>query len=161
MSTQAQANSIFQQLQGNGNFAALAKAYSGDPNTAPNGGAVGCGTYSNYVSALGSQYAQIVKTLAPNSIAPPAHLPTGWAIIEVTSRSTLPFDQLTPQIRAAILGTKGQTAMTNLVNQNAKTAAISINPRYGQISATSSGSGVSPMISPSPSLLNFFVPAAS
>lgn len=161
VSTQAQANSIFQQLQGNGNFAALAKAYSGDPNTAPNGGAVGCGTYSNYVSALGSQYAQIVKTLAPNSIAPPAHLPTGWAIIEVTSRSTLPFDQLTPQIRAAILGTKGQTAMTNLVNQNAKTAAISINPRYGQISATSSGSGVSPMISPSPSLLNFFVPAAS
>ncbi len=161
VSTQAQANSIYQQLQNKGNFAALAKADSADTNTAPNGGAVGCGTYPNYVSALGSQYAQIVKNLAPNSIAPPVQLSTGWAIIEVTSRSTLPFDQLTPQIRAAILGTKGQNAVTNLLNLSSKSASISVNPRYGQISATSSGSGVSPMISPAPSLLNFFVPSGS
>ncbi len=159
--TQAQADSLYQQLQQGANFAALAKANSGDPNTAPNGGAVGCGTYGNYVSALGSQYAQIVRNLAANSIASPAHLPSGWAIIEVTSRSTLPFDQLTPQIRAAILGTKGSNAITNLVNLNAKSAAITVSSRYGHITKTGSASGVSPLFSPAPSVLNFFVPSGS
>ena len=161
VSTQAQANSLYQRLQQGANFAALAKANSGDPNTAPNGGAVGCGTFANYVSALGSQYAQIVKNMAAKTIAPPAHLPTGWAIIQVTSRTTLPFDQLTPQIRAAILGTKGQNAITNLLNSAAKGASITVNSRYGHIATSGTSSGVSPLFSPAPSLLNFFVPSGS
>lgn len=161
VSTQAQANSIYQQLQGGANFAALAKAKSGDPNTAPNGGAVGCGTYANYVSALGSQYANVVKNLAAKAIAPPTHLPTGWAIIQVTSRSTLPFDQLTPQIRAAILGTKGQNAITSLLSKEATSSSIKVNSRYGQVSLTGTGSGVSPLPSPAPSQLNFFVPSGA
>lgn len=156
--TQAQADSIYAQLQHGGNFAALAKANSGDTNTAANGGAVGCGTYSNYVTSLGSQYAQIIKSLAPNSVAPPAHLPTGWSIIEVTSRTTAPFDQLTPQIRAAILGTKGQSAITNFLNSATKAAKISINSKYGHLAVTSNGIGVAPPTAPSSSKLNFFVP---
>ncbi|NNN20087.1 MAG: hypothetical protein HKL84_09605 [Acidimicrobiaceae bacterium] len=160
VSTQAQANSIYQQLQNHANFAALAKADSGDPNTAPNGGAVGCGTYADYASTLGSQYAQVVMNLGSNTIAPPAHLPTGWSIIEVTSRTVLPFDQLTPQIRAAILGSKGQTAITNLLSKDSKAASISVNSRYGLITSTSNGSGVSPLPSSPPSALNFFVPSA-
>ncbi len=161
VSTQAQANSIYQQLQNNANFATLAKADSGDPNTAPNGGAVGCGTYSDYVTALGAQYAQVVVNLGANSIAPPAHLPTGWSIIKVTSRSSLPFDQLTPQIRGAILGSKGKSAITNLLNQSAKSSAVSVNARYGKITATANGSGVTPFVSPAPAKLNFFVPSGS
>lgn len=161
VSTQAQANSIYQQLQGNADFASLAKADSGDPNTAPNGGAVGCGTYSDYVSALGAQYAQVVVNLGANSIAPPVHLPTGWSIIKVTSRSTLPFDQLTPQIRAAILGSKGQSAITNLLSQSTKSSTVTVNSQYGKLTATSNGAGVAPFASPSPAKLNFFVPSGS
>lgn len=158
--TQAQANSIYSQLKAGGNFASLAKADSGDPNTAPNGGAVGCGTYANYVSALGAAYANVVKTLAPNKFAKPVHLPTGWAIIEVTSRTSAPFDQLTPQIRAAILGTKGQNAISSYLTNVAKTSDITVSPKYGKISVTSSGVGVSPIAAPASSKLNFFVPSA-
>lgn len=156
--TQAQANSIYQQLQHGANFAALAKADSGDPNTASNGGAVGCGTYANYLSALGNSFAKVVEGLSPNAFAPPVHLSSGWSIIEVTSRSSLPFDQLTPQIRAAILGSKGPAAITNLLNKVASTASIKVDPRYGQISRSSSGIGVAPLPVPSTSTLNFFVP---
>ena len=161
VSTQAQANSVYQQLQQGANFAALAKADSGDPNTAPNGGAVGCGTYANYVSALGSQYAAVVKHMVANSIAPPSHLPTGWAIIQVTSRSTLPFDQLTPQIRAAILGTKGQNAITNLLSNGAKQASITVNSQYGHITTSGSASGVAPFSPPAQGILNFFKPSGT
>lgn len=158
--TQAQATTIYNQLKAGGNFASLAKADSGDPNTAPNGGAVGCGTYANYVSSLGSTYANIVKSLPPNKFAKPVHLSTGWAIIEVTSRTSASFDQLTPQIRAAILGSKGQSAISNYLTNVAKTSDITVSPKYGKITVSSSGVGVSPVAAPLSSKLNFFVPTA-
>lgn len=158
--TQYQANSIYGQVKAGANFAALAKADSGDPNTAANGGAVGCGTYSNYVSALGSQYAAVVKDLAPNSVAMPVHLATGWSIIEVTSRTSPPFDQLTPQIRAAILGSKGQAAITGYVNGALKSARITVNARYGRITASSSGVGVAPFAPLAASRVVIFKPSA-
>lgn len=157
--TQAQANSIYAQLKAGANFAQLAKADSGDPNTAPNGGQVGCGTYSNYSSTLGAKFAQVVESLAPGTFSTPVNLATGWAIIEVTSRTSAPFDQLTPQIRAAILGTKGQNAITGFLGSAAKSANISVNSRYGKIAVTSTGLGVSPIPAPASSKLNFFVPS--
>lgn len=160
VATQAQANTIYQQLSRGANFAALAKADSGDTRTAPNGGAVGCGTYSNYVTSLGSQFANVVEKLATDVPAPPTHLSTGWSIIEVTSRTSPPFDQLTPQIRAAILGTKGQAAISAYLSAAAKTANISVSPRFGQVVVNSSGLGVSPLSSPTPTKLNFFTPTA-
>lgn len=161
VATQGQANSIYQQLQKGANFAALAKADSGDTNTAANGGAVGCGTYGDYVSSLGSQYAGVIENLAPNIPAKPVHLSTGWSVIEVTSRTSASFDQLTPQIRAAILGSKGQAAITNYLDGVAKSANIKVNPRYGRVTIGSTGLGVSPLAQPSSSKLNFFVPTVS
>jgi hypothetical protein len=84
----ALADSIYQQLQNGGDFAALAKQYSIDQATRNNGGVVG------FVSPdrIDVATSNLLKSLKDGATAPPLGTRQGWEIIRVLSRELRPVE---------------------------------------------------------------------
>ena len=147
--TQAQAASIYSQIKGGASFSALAKADSGDSNTASNGGYIGCGTFANYASAFGPAFASNVLSATPNQVFGPVAEGTGFSVVVVSSKTALSFTQALPSVIAAEFGNTGASALNAFVSGLAKSATVGINPAYGSYSISQSTASVVPPLSPS------------
>jgi hypothetical protein len=127
--TQAHANQLIAQLNGGAAFADVAKASSLDPQTAANGGALGC----NYTKA------RVEQALRQSSIAVGKPLTaiqdpgTGqWIIYEVTNEAVEPLSAAAPVARRELLqATANVTRVSREIVAFARHSDVSIDPRYG------------------------------
>ena len=131
------------------NFAALAKRFSIDPGTAPNGGDLG--TFRAEGSGVPLEFVQAALSLRPGQISGPVHTQLGWHIIRLISAQLIPFQQARPQI-VQQLSAQGFTEW-----MARRAGGIRVNPRFGafdpslgRVDLVCSTSAASPCPEPSP-----------
>src|SRR5690606_19398486 len=75
----AQAQQVYQQIQGGGDFAALAREHSGDSASAANGGDLGWASRDTYVQAFGDK----LFSMQPGEVSEPVKTEFGYHIIKL------------------------------------------------------------------------------
>lgn len=155
------AQAVLAQLGHGLSFAAAAKKYSEDTQTAANGGAVGCGTIAQYDQAFGPSFASTVTSLALNTPSAPVTTSQGVAIIEVTSRTELPFAQA--ELTAADNQLQAGSARLNAVlARESSLAPVKVNPRYGTLQKVGGVLQVVPRsVAPRKVLSEYFTPTVA
>ncbi|MHB8188822.1 MAG: peptidylprolyl isomerase [Ferrimicrobium sp.] len=157
--TPAQDQAVLAKLKAGQSFASVAKADSKDPNTASNGGAVGCGTVPNYVQSFGPAFGNAVASLPLDSPSQPVQISQGWAVVEVTSRTVPSLSQATLEVANAMIGANGQTALDTFLASLARHQVLRVNPAYGRVVRTKSFVGIeSPTGFSKSTLKGYFVP---
>ncbi len=154
--SQALAEAAAAQINAGVSFASVAKSESKDPNSAANGGAVGCGLLSDYSRVLGQPYEKAIVNLPIGVLSAPFKGANGWAIVEVTSRNVPSFGQAIPELVNAQLGSQGNTVLAAAISTALKSANIEVNPSYGSLKLVSGQLGIVPPAAPSASALTFF-----
>lgn len=107
-----------------GNFAALAKRFSKDPGSAPQGGDLG----TIPAGQLDATFVQAALALKPGEISAPVHTQFGWHIIRLISVQVASFEQARTQLLAQLAGPVYQRWLSRRI----QTADIDVNPRYGR-----------------------------
>ncbi len=124
--TQAEAltkvNQVEDQIKKGGDFATLAKANSDDPGSKDKGGDLGAISPGETVP----EFETAVNTLPIGKVSDPVHTRFGYHIIEVESRSTMPFDQAKPQIAQQLAG----DAVNKRIDQLATAAHVTISDSF-------------------------------
>jgi hypothetical protein len=158
VATPVDADAVLARLDHGLSFAAAAKRYSEDTQTASNGGAVGCGTIPQYAQVLGPSVASVVSSLAIGKPSAPVQVSQGVAILEVTSRSELPFAQSELTAANDQLAV-GSTRLNSLLARDSSLAPVTVNPRYGVLERIGAVLQVAPQsITPSKVLSEYFTP---
>ena len=145
VSSKATAESLKSQLAAGADFATLASQNSIDTQSKAQGGAIGCfdPTSSQYQSVLTD-----VGGLKVGDVTDPLASQGGsYVLLTVTKRTTTPFDGLATIIRRTMVAnaaTKSSAAIGALL----RSAAVSVNPRYGTWKATTASAGLVPPIAP-------------
>ncbi|MGH2682998.1 MAG: peptidylprolyl isomerase [Actinomycetota bacterium] len=105
------------------NFAALARRFSKDPSSAPQGGDLGSQPASDLVSAV----ARVVVTAEVGAIVGPVESEFGFHVIWIRTRETPPFETIRPQLVAEL-----QTPVfAEWLLDRVREAEIRVNPSYG------------------------------
>ena len=137
VSSKSQAESIEQQLQKGGDFAALAKKYSKDTQSAKNGGQL---TISKGQTV--KPFEDAAFSLKTKQISPPVHTQYGWHIIQpltaVTPAKTTPLKTVEASIRSSLLSTKKTQTMQKWVDDLKKQYASKVAYQTGYAPATTS-----------------------
>lgn len=154
--SQAEANLLRAKIAGGATFASVAQAYSKDPNTSQNGGAVGCGRASDYAEAFGSAFSAAVTTLPLNTVSTPIQISAGWTIVEVTAKTLPPIASVLSVVVSDLLGTQAQALLGSFIQSKAKGAAIKVNPTYGSIAFSGTSVGVTAPLVPSAAAQYYF-----
>jgi PPIC-type PPIASE domain len=129
------------KLNAGADFAALAKAESQDPGSAPNGGDLGC--QGGFVK----EFTDAMNALQPGQISDPVRSQFGWHIIKVTSRKQQTLAEATPQIQQTLQGQQ-QNVIQDFLTKALKTAKITVNPKYGHFEKGDPNTGQQPEIVP-------------
>lgn len=116
----AKAQQIEAELKAGGNFAAIAKAQSDDTGSKANGGELGEISPGETVP----EFESAVNKLPIGQISAPIHTRFGYHIVEVESRSTMPFAQA-KGIIAEQLAQQNVTAAINRIAASAHTVISS------------------------------------
>lgn len=140
------ATTIYNQVHGGASFATLAKTQSLDPNTAPNGGYIGCGTYGNFASAFGTSFASELVAGQQNVALQPVQITGGYSVPMVVSKTALSFSEAIPAVIGTMFGSQGSSDLNAFVSGLAKRQNITVNPVYG----TYSNAGVTSSVVPPP-----------
>ena len=146
VNSKTQADSLYAQLQGGANFAALAKKYSKDPGSAANGGklcvAHGQSTADGKCSQTVTPFDKAAFSLKTGEISKPVHSTYGWHIIkavaDATPEHTTPYASVKETIRQSLLSTKKTQTMTTWVDDLKKSYAKKIAYQSGYAPATTS-----------------------
>ncbi len=149
VSTQTEATVIYNEIKAGANFAQLAKSKSADTNSAANGGYIGCGTFADYASAFGVQFATTVMAATPKLVLPPVPETSGYGVAEVSSKTVLTLNQALPSVIGTEFGTAGSSDLNAFVSGLAKSAKVDVNPAYGTYQISKSSAAVVPPKSPS------------
>lgn len=136
----ADAQRIKGLIDAGGNFAALANEYSEANQGSNNGGVLtgsapdGCLT-TNDLNNLGNMpFVDAVLSLPTNVVSSPVSLPTGYALVEVTSRVIEALDgTVTMDIRERLAGQQ--------YNRLIAAAKVKVNPEFGSFSNKLGSSG--------------------
>jgi foldase protein PrsA len=119
VNSRALANTIYGQLKGGGDFAALAKKYSKDPGSASQGGKL---TVSRGQTV--PPFDKAAFSLKTNEISQPVKTQYGWHIIEplsaVRKAKQTPFSQVEASIKQQLSQQKKNDAMTKWVDDTRK-----------------------------------------
>ncbi len=111
----ALADQLYAQLKSGGNFAKLAKKYSKDPGSAPNGGKLTI-TRGQTVK----EFDRTAFALKTGALSPPVHTQYGYHIIQALSgirpAKTTPLDKVKASIRQQLEQQKKQDEMTKWVD---------------------------------------------
>jgi foldase protein PrsA len=112
VSSKAKAEMIETKLKNGANFAALAKQYSTDTQSAKNGGSLGAISKGEMVPP----FDKAAFSLKTDQVSQPVHSVYGWHIIEATgpikAPHVTPFSQVEAQIKTTLLQQK-KTAVMN------------------------------------------------
>jgi parvulin-like peptidyl-prolyl isomerase len=107
VNSQSLANQLYKRLQGGAKFAALAKKYSKDPGSAPNGGKLEISRGQTV-----PQFDQVAFSLKTGQISKPVHSQFGWHIIQALAPiQKTPLSQVQQSIRQQLLQQARNTAM--------------------------------------------------
>lgn len=128
--TPTEAEAVVAKLQKGQSFAAVAKSSS--TQNAAGGGALGCGTESQYASSFGSGVAASVTSLPVGTPSGVVQVPNGFAVFEITSRSEIPFSQA-ELLAADTMVSHGQTLLNDYLARTVHTANIHVNRALGRI----------------------------
>ncbi len=144
--SKAQAEKIKKQATTK-NFAALAKKYSIDTQSASKGGDLGTAPASQFVS----EFSNAVLAAKPGQIIGPVQSQFGWHVIWVKSIAVQPLDQVKTQIQQTL----STSAFAKWLVDRINSSKITINPRYGkmdpvtgQVVAITSTSTTAPVVVP-------------
>jgi hypothetical protein len=131
--SEAQALSILGAISSGGaTFAAEARQSSTDAQTAQGGGVLGCFPSSELQS---SATFSGVSSLARGQISQPIETTTSsggtvWLLLQLNSRTEMPFAQVRSQIRLVLLGGEN-AAVSRELGRVIRRAQVTVDPRYG------------------------------
>jgi parvulin-like peptidyl-prolyl isomerase len=112
--SKAQADRLYVQLQGGANFGQLAKKFSKDPGSAPNGGKM-----TATKGQLVPEFQTVAFGIKTGQIAKPVHTQYGYHIIQalgpIHPAKPTPFAKVKESIRQQLLQTKKNELMTKWV----------------------------------------------
>jgi foldase protein PrsA len=119
------------QIKTPADFAAVAKAKSGDTGSAADGGALGCSPKGTFVT----EFDDAAWSQPVGVVGAPVKTKYGYHLILVTARGVLTFEQLKDTLKQAVTKNASQLLTAELTRVAAKTK-ISVNGRYGQFDPT-------------------------
>jgi hypothetical protein len=153
-----EAEAVLAKIKGGLSFAAAADQYSENKSSQSPGGAVGCGTIAQYEQVLGAGYANAIKTLPVNHPSLPVQISQGFSIIEVTSRTLIPFRNAELSAANDELA-HGSTLLNGFLARDSKTEPLKVNPEYGRVKDVAGVLQVAPNSGPSAKALRqYFTP---
>jgi parvulin-like peptidyl-prolyl isomerase len=118
---EAEANELLAQLQGGADFAALASEHSTDPGSGAQGGDLGCGPSTQYVS----EFAEAVDGAELDEVVGPVGSDFGYHLILV-------YDRRTEEVPVDTVGPAGQAITAKL-----QTIEVAVSPDLGAWSSES------------------------
>lgn len=124
---QALASSIAGRARAGEDFAALARQFSKDSDSAQNGGDfgwVGPTPASPFDEAA-------LKLAAPGEVSDPVQTPSGWNVIKLLGKGR-PYEAAIDQIRELLLAPVRQEAFQKFLGEAISEAKIRVNPKYGR-----------------------------
>jgi parvulin-like peptidyl-prolyl isomerase len=128
--SRAQANRLYAQLQAGASFAGLAKRFSKDPGSAPNGGKM-----TATKGQLVAEFQKVAFSIRTRQIARPVHTQYGYHIIQalgpVHAAKPTPFAKVRQSIRQQLLQTKKNQKMTDWVARTKKEFATKVDYAAG------------------------------
>ncbi|MHB8450466.1 MAG: peptidylprolyl isomerase [Mycobacteriales bacterium] len=128
VSSQALATQIYAQAKAApATFAALARQYSIDTSTKNNGGNLGFSGPGSYPAPID----HAVFTSPVGAIVGPIQSQAGWYVLDILAKRSETLAQATPGLRAQILATQQQTALTAAVTALAVQDHVDVNPQFG------------------------------
>lgn len=133
----ATADSVAAQARAGTDFAALAKKYSKDVNTAQSGGDLG--TVGNGEGKFEKAFERAVFTARTGQIVGPIHTGTGYEVVKVIERRTTTFEQAKTDLRRSVLGTVRDDTMAKYLTDLANELHVSVNPRFGRWDPANAG----------------------
>jgi parvulin-like peptidyl-prolyl isomerase len=139
----ATADDIKGRLDAGQDFAAIATVESKDPQSAPQGGDLGCVSGN----AFPPEVAASVESTENGKVAGPIRTDRGFYLVLVQSRAKQPLEEVAAQIRQYLEQQAGDPLNTFLAKALAD-AEISVNPRYGTFDRNSPRPSVVPPEAP-------------
>ena len=133
-SARAAAEDVKRRVDAGQDFAAIARAESEDPQSAPNGGDLGCPT----VDALPPTIAASLTEAKVGEVRGPIRTDSGYHVVQILDRRKIPLDQVAERIRSHLEG-ESQGSLTRFYEEAAQKADIVVNPRYGSFDEASLG----------------------
>ncbi len=127
------------EIEGGGDFAAIAAARSVDESNKAQGGDLECGPPGRFVP----EFETAMDALAPGALSGPVVTQFGVHLIKVTERRPQPLEDATPQIRQQLQG-EGEAGFSTFLQEALQKAKVSVNPRYGTFSKDGDQPGVVP-----------------
>ncbi len=126
--SKATANALIHQISAGASFAAVAKANSLDPGSAPSGGALGC----DYTLATLKQALGLASIPVNTPIGPVQDQHGDWDIYEVTGETLEPFAQARPVVFKELLQSSANIDRVGRAESVfARHANVFVNPVYG------------------------------
>jgi foldase protein PrsA len=128
----ATADKVAAQVRGGGDFAALAKQFSVDTQSAPDGGDIGQlgngqGRFEKSIEAV--LFAPTVRT---GSIVGPVQVQGGFEIFKVIERKTLAYEDAKVAVRRGVLAEQRGSRLNEYLTKLVRELGLSVNPRFGQ-----------------------------
>jgi parvulin-like peptidyl-prolyl isomerase len=139
--TKAKAQGWKDRIDKGEDFAAIAKAESGDPGSGANGGDLGC--QGGFVK----EFTDAMAALQPGQTSGPVLTQFGYHIIQVTSRKDKTLEEATPAIKQTLQG-QSQGEVQTFLEQQINKARIKVNPRYGTFDKGDAQAGKQPQVIP-------------
>lgn len=103
------ADDLEKKLKAGGDFSAVARTESDNPQLAAKGGEIG--TFTSGDAGLPADIKTVVLKLQAGEISEPVRMPNGFFILKVESRSKLPFEQARSGITQRLQNEKNQAAV--------------------------------------------------
>ena len=125
---QAEAQDVADALGAGADFGAVATARSDDPQSAAEGGSIGCfgrGQLNN------EDFDSAIFSLPVGEVSPPLQTTQGYFLIEVESREVPSFDDARGQLQS-LVASDPETAAFTLFGAIARSADVWVDPKYGQ-----------------------------
>lgn len=104
---------IRKQILAGADFAQMAKRYSEDANSAPNGGDMGFVSHDQVMPPLGD----VAAALKVGEVSPVVGTPMGLELIKVEEKRSKPFAEVKPQLESELRQAKGKEAIQHLAEQ--------------------------------------------
>jgi hypothetical protein len=114
------------------NFAALAKKYSIDKQSAANGGDLGSFSEAQFAQQFDTTFVSAALALQPGQISQPVKTQFGWHIIELVSKTVAPFSDVRGQLVSQQSGPVFERWLTDQLDAQ----HVEVNPRFGRLDPT-------------------------
>lgn len=124
------------QVEGGTSFGDVAKAVSVEPTSAADGGFAGCASYESAQQAFGTDFTGLAVGTLVGPVPYASAQGTLYAVLQVAGTDGPTFEQLRPQLEAALPDPSAATDPTTVdvstpVSKLLDQAAITVDPRFG------------------------------